>query len=81
MADGSTSAPKARPAKVALKTRLVVLALAILSASFVMVLLGSLYKKPPTSYSILMAGLAIDRVKVDFLGLARGGIESNRAGH
>ena len=27
-------------------------ALAILSASFVMVLLGSFYKKPPTSYSI-----------------------------
>ena len=52
MADASTSAPKARPAKVALKTRLVVLALGILSASFVMVLLGSLYKKPPTSYSI-----------------------------
>jgi hypothetical protein len=47
----ATPTPKARPAKVAGFTRLIILGLALLSGLFVVSLLGALSKTPKADYS------------------------------
>jgi hypothetical protein len=51
MTEQATPAPKSRPAKVAGFTQLIILGLAVLSALFVVSLLGALSKTPKTDYS------------------------------